>query len=132
MRLLISPLWFIAALNGCGSITIENTSACAVNGKLSLGATCANTLGPVTSVQITLEQALDILEARPATGSAPAHPSGVFQSAADYEKDSVEIQEMCRMLGNKCSYAVQQIIMGRQLLLDAAKAASRETMEKAL
>ncbi len=132
MPRLILLSWCIAALSSCGSITIENTRSCAVNGKLSLGATCANTLGPVTSVQITLEQALDVLEARPATGATPAHPAGIFQSAADYEKDSVEIQEMCRMLGKKCSYAVQQIIAGRQLLLDAAKASSRETMEQAL
>lgn len=101
-------------------MTIQDTTACTVNGVISRGATCASTVSSVQT-QLTLAEVLDILEARPERPDPqhpglvlPAHPSGVFESAEDYASDSSELQQACRDLGTRCSYAAKQAIERRQ------------------
>jgi hypothetical protein len=112
---------FVLSLMAC--VTVPPTNPCSVNGMLANGATCANTSSGVTT-QLTMAQALEIIEAQPtehpdpnpsaSPGSTlPAHPAGVFESAHDWDADSVVLQEACRELGARCSYATQQVIARR-------------------
>jgi hypothetical protein len=98
-------------------MTIENRTSCFVNGVISLGSTCANTVGTSTTTQLDTEQTLDMLEARPAVSPLPAHPPAVFQSAADYGEQTTELETACRLLGNECSYALQSTIANHKKIL---------------
>jgi hypothetical protein len=116
LPLLILLLGFTLALESCETVQVQNRTACFVNGQLSLGATCANTVGGPIITQLTTEQALEMLEA------SPAHPPGVFQSAADYGEETTELEIACRILGNNCSYALQSTIDNHKLILSKLNA----------
>jgi hypothetical protein len=111
-------------LTACETITIKNRTAYTANGVLSQGATCSDTINDNTQ-QVTMDQALDVLEARPSplpdpchSGSVmPAHPAAVFEPAADFGTETEELEQMCRMLGNDCTYAVKQTISRRRQIL---------------
>lgn len=92
-----------------------------MNGLISLGSTCANTVGTSITNQLSVNQTLDMLEARPATQDLPAHPPGVFQSADDYGEETTELEVACRLLGNNCSYALQTTVSNHKKILKAAK-----------
>ncbi len=108
---------FTLALSSCESVQIKNRTAYFANGELSLGATGANTVGTPSSFQITTEQALDILEARAATSSTPAHAPGVFESASDYGEETTELETACRLLKDNCSYALQTTVQNRKQIV---------------
>lgn len=124
LRLLILLSLFTLGLSACVSLAIQNRTAYAVNGDLSNGATGADTINENTC-QLTVDQTLDTLEARPSPLPDPchsgaviqAHPAAVFQSAADYGTETVELDQACRDLGNDCSYALQQTIKRRKMFL---------------
>jgi hypothetical protein len=119
---LILLIGFTPALLSCQHVTIKNRQPCFVNGIISQGATCANTVTDHTTWQISTQQVLDILEARPVNGNIPAHPPGVFQSADDYGGETTELDIACRLLGDDCSYELQQMIESRKQMLDRARA----------
>lgn len=85
-------------LSGC--VTIPNTTACSVAGKLADGMTCATTETGETSA-LDFNGALTFLE--PTTTRAGA----ICQSADDYAKLKTALQEACRSLGSKCTYEMQ-------------------------
>jgi hypothetical protein len=117
-------LLFTLALSACQTITIQNRTACFVNGVISLGSTCANTVGTSTTTQLTTEQTLDVLEARPAVSPLPAHPPAVFQSAADYGEDTVELETACRLLKN--DYELQSTIANHKKILEQVQSLKAE------
>lgn len=86
-----------------------------MNGLISRGATCAETITGVTS-QLTMGQTLDALEAQ------PGKPPAIWQSADDYGEETTELQVACRILGDSCSYELKQMIEKRKDLLERAKA----------
>lgn len=110
------------ALEGCQSIVVQNRTSCFINGEISLGSTCANTVGASVTTQLTIDQTLDLLEARPALDQLPAHAPAVFQSAADYGEETIELETACRLLGNSCSYALQSTVKNHKKVLQAVKA----------
>lgn len=104
----------IPALSGCESVQIKNRLACAVNGSISLGSTCAETVTSKPS-QLSMDQTLEMIEAQ------PNHPPAVFQSAADYGEETTELEVACRILGNDCTYELQNTIKTRKALLEKMK-----------
>lgn len=119
---------FAQALSGCQTITIQARNPCFVNGEISLGATCANTITSETT-QLTTAQALDMLEARPARPdpdhpdqTLPAHPPGVFQSADDYGEETTELETACRLLGGDCSYALRATVATHKKVMELSRA----------
>lgn len=74
-------------------------------------------MGTSTNWQLTPEETLDMLEARPAVQNKPAHPPAVFQSADDYGEETVELETACRLLGDSCSYELQSTIENRKEIL---------------
>lgn len=90
-----------------------------MNGVISLGSTCGNTVGDPTTWHLTTQETLDLIEARPEMGGKPAHPPGVFQSANDYGEETTELEIACRLLGNDCTYELQTMITNRRLLLNS-------------
>jgi hypothetical protein len=110
------------ALSACETVQVKNRTACFVNGEISLGSTCSNTVGTETTTQLDTESTLDVLEARAATTSTPAHAPGVFQSAADYGEETTELETACRLLGNDCSYELQSTIQTHHTILKKLKA----------
>lgn len=113
MRQLILLTGSTLALSSCETLTIQNRNPCFVNGVISLGSTCANTIGPIVIEQKTVTETLELLEAR------PDHPPAVYQSAQDYGEETVELETACRILGDKCSYALQSTIKNRKKILKA-------------
>lgn len=84
---------------------------------ISNGATCANTVGPSQNWQIGMSEAIDMLEARQATSTTPAHPPAVFQSAEDYGEETTELEIACRLLGDSCTYELKTTINNRKQML---------------
>ena len=111
---------FTLALSGCVYLTIQARTPCFVNGELSLGSTCANTITGVTS-QLTTEQSLDMIEARPATAETPAHPPAIYQSAYDYGVETNELDIACRLLKSECSYELKATIENRKKIVSASR-----------
>lgn len=67
---------------------------------------------------------LDMLEARPevtpspGASPLPAHAPAVFQSADHYGEETVELETACRLLGNNCTYELQQLIQIHHAMLE--------------
>lgn len=104
----------LAALSAC--VSVPDTSACAVNGALSNGGTCVTTLSGVTR-ELSFQGMLDLLDAMPVAYTDPdtgmpvaAHGAAIIQSAADWNAQKTALEEACRELGNRCSYAVTQAL----------------------
>ena len=106
-------------LSGCDSVEIKDREACYVNGRVSLGATCASTVGDRYVRQVPYADTLKMLEARPAEGGNPAHAPAVFQTADDYGEETIELETACRILGDNCTYELQTSIDNRKATLHA-------------
>jgi hypothetical protein len=105
-------LWlnsFILALLASGCVTIPNTTACTVAGRLLDGGICAETLTGKTSEK-TFEQMIDFLEPQLETPEHPARGGAICQSSEDYNKQKTALERACRLLGSRCSYELRQLI----------------------
>lgn len=102
-------------LSACETLTLQNRTACFVNGELSLGATCAGTISGQTS-QLSTQDTISMLEA------GPNHAPAVFQSADDYGEETVELSTACRMLGDDCTDSIKTLISQRNKLMDRLRA----------
>lgn len=59
---------------------------------------------------MTLEEYIEFLEAQPETPEHPAKAAAVCMSAIDFGNMKTELETACRMLGNRCSYAVRRML----------------------
>lgn len=105
---------FFALLNSqCA--TVPNTKACTVAGRLAAGAICDWTISGEQS-DLTLDQFIEFLEPEP-TRPDPDHPGqalparagAVCQSAEDFEKQKVALEQACKKLAGGCSYELKQM-----------------------
>jgi hypothetical protein len=106
------------ALSGCETVQITARHPCALNQTFALGATCADTISSVTN-QITEADAIAMLQAQQAVtnpdgSTTPAHAPAIFQSADDYGTETIEMDTACRLLGNNCSYELEQTVRTRK------------------
>jgi hypothetical protein len=63
-----------------------------------------------------MDETLSMLE-----GSSEIPPA-VFQSAADYGEETVELETACRLLKNKCTFEMHSTIAAHKRIIEAAKA----------
>ena len=101
----------VVSLTACACIEVPNTKTCAVAGSLMAGGICAETLTGKTS-DMTFDEFVTFLE--PQTGATP-RPGAICQSADDWNAQKTVLEQACRMLGARCTYAMQKTIeaMGR-------------------
>lgn len=120
----------------CGGVQINDTVECAADGKLSIGQICTHSLNS-DETTLTSAEAFDFLEAQPertcvpvpgfnvcshdqTTGAPvdlPARGAAIAQSALDYAMETGELETACRLLGSKCTVALQTMVARRQVLL---------------
>lgn len=106
---------FILVLSSCGTLIIKNRVACFINSEIYLGSTCVNTVGISQTTQLDMNQTLDMLEAR------KDHPPAIYQSASDYNEETIELESGCLILGKRCSYELKNIIENRKLIYKASQ-----------
>ncbi len=99
------PLLFVILLSGCNTVEIKNVTLCAVAGKLSHGAICAESNTEKT-YDLTLNEYIIFLEADEATKKGPA----LAMSSSDFTKMKTALEQACESLGSKCSYETQKVI----------------------
>lgn len=123
LQLLILLIGF--TLSACQTVTIKNRQPCFVNGVVTNGSTCADTVTDTKTWQLTEQQTLNMIEARDANTSPDgiAHPPGIFQTAADYGEETTELEEACRLLGSNCKKDLQDTIAARKQILQNAQLA---------
>ena len=103
----LSLLLFVTA-SGC--VTVPVTTGCTVAGSLSAGAICSTTQGNTS--EMTMDQFFDFLEPNDERGGA------ICQTAVDYKKQKVALEQACRELGSRCSYELQVMIKNMELLAE--------------
>lgn len=104
-------LALFVTVSGCVSVPV--TTGCTVAGTMSAGAICATTSGETS--EMTLDEFLNFLEPTELRGGA------ICQSAEDYKKQKVALEQACRELGPRCSYELQMMIQGMSLLSEGPK-----------
>ncbi len=111
-------LFVITAL-GCktGSLVIPNTEECTVAGVFAAGAFCAESITGKTR-DLSLDEFFDFLEPKEAdpTGNQPARAGAYCRSAEDHLKLKTILEQACRLLGNKCTYEIQQTIQTMNMM----------------
>ncbi len=56
---------------------------------------------------MNFHQYIEWLEAKPADANGnPGHAAAVCVSAEDFKTIKIELEQMCRMLGDKCKYEI--------------------------
>lgn len=102
----LASLFVITSLlSSC--VTIPNTTACSVAGRLDAGMLCAETGTPRTS-SMDLAQTIYFLEPQPSPSPGMTPRAGaICQSAEDWNKVKTALEQACRELGSKCSFEVQ-------------------------
>jgi hypothetical protein len=113
-------------------ITIADGTACSLAGNLpahSDGSFCSHLIS-ATSINLTLNETLDFLNAQPQRFCVPvlgmpicaddqlqgtqvmmsARGAAIFMSDQDWNTMKTELEEACRELGSSCSYATQSMI----------------------
>lgn len=107
----------IPVLSGCEHLTIHNRFPCAVNGKISRGMTCSNTVGDPSPTQHTMDEAIQMIEEIPASDGVAYRAPAVIESAKDYGEETDELNVACRLLGKSCTYELQSSVKNRQEFL---------------
>lgn len=107
-------------LPGCETVVVQNTKACTVAGILQAGAECAETLTGKRS-SMSYEEFIDFLEPRPQQGQIPAHGGAIVQSAEDYSKIKVALEQACIALNGNCTYELQETIKNVNSILERNK-----------
>ena len=102
-------LLFVLILQGCNSIKIENTEICSISGMMSAGMDCAETLTPKTR-SMNLDETIKFLEPHADIDPAKKRAGAMCQSAEDWNKMKTSLEQACAILGNRCTYELQQII----------------------
>lgn len=100
----------LVLITSSGCVSIPNTRACTAKGLVSDGAICVESNTHVTS-EISFDEFIRFLEAQPDSEDT-AHPGQIIQghgsamceSAEDWNKKKTLIEQMCRILGKRCSY----------------------------
>lgn len=89
-------------------VSVPNTKACSVAGKLAAGMICAETISGKTS-EMTLDETIVFLE--PTDKRAGA----ICKSADDSNKEKTALEKACRELGNRCTYETRAKLGVEQL-----------------
>lgn len=115
MAKLISLSFLICALPSC--VTVPNVKGCSVAGRLSAGATCAESLSQKTS-EMTLHEFLTFLEPDQATQKGGA----ICFSSVDAQKLITALLQACQKAGSFCKReTVQQIEETKKKIDDITK-----------
>lgn len=115
--MILLSLSTLVLLSACETITIKNRTPCAVNGVLSRGMTCANTVGAPNPSQHTMDEAIQMIEEIPASDGVAYRAPAVIESAKDYGEETDELNVACRLLGKSCTYELQSSVKNRQEFL---------------
>lgn len=94
---------------------------------MASGAICAETLTGTTS-DLTLDEYLDFLQPQPERPdpdhpgqNLPARSGALCQSSADWSLTKSDLEQACRALGPRCSYAVKAALARMQGVDDMIK-----------
>lgn len=108
------PVLFVTTLSAC--VTVPVTESCTVLGKLSDGASCVSSQGGVVR-DLTLDEYLDFLTPQPElvdpkdpSKKPPARAGAICESASDWNKKKIALEQACRSLGSRCNYETRQAI----------------------
>ena len=106
MRVII---FSIIMLTFTGCVTVQDKKFCSVAGVLSAGANCTHFLTNEKE-EMNFDQFLEFLEPRYATPTTTEKGAAVCFSSDDFTAMKNEVEIMCRMLGDRCSYATQKAL----------------------
>jgi len=101
----LSLVLFVTIFSGC--VTVQDKIICSPAGVVSAGAICSHTNYEDTS-DLDFGGFIDFLEARPESDDVNEKSAAVCMSAKDYSRLKIEVETMCRMLGNKCAYEIKK------------------------
>lgn len=107
---------------------VRDTEVCSVAGVMAAGMDCAHTRTDETR-SMTLDQTLEFLEPRIGSKGSPERAGAMCMSADDYTKQKTDLESICRMLGDRCSYEVKQAIAEADRRLTALQ---KRTIKKAV
>lgn len=85
---------------------MPNTEVCSVAGLLAAGMDCAETLTHKTR-SMNLDETIEFLE--PQTGPK-AKGAALCQSADDWSKQKIALEQACELLGSKCTYDMKSAL----------------------
>jgi hypothetical protein len=104
----------LAALLNIGATckyTVHDTEVCSVAGVMMAGMDCAHTRSDETR-SMTLDQTIEFLEPQvgdPKTGKG-TRAGAMCMTAGNYVQQKNDLETVCRMLGERCSYEIKQAI----------------------
>ena len=110
-KLLLLSLLLTTA--SCQTVGIQNTEECSVAGTIAAGMNCAETLSGKKR-EMTMDEMIVFLEPQ----ASPTPRSGaICRSAEDFLKQKNALEQACRILGDKCSFELKQVIKTMESLL---------------
>lgn len=111
------PICFAIMLSACAHVEIPETEGCVVAGVLAAGADCATTAG--VTREMTVDEFITWLEPNEERGAA------VCQSAADYVKIKIALEQACEILKTRCTKKMRRELKRLSMLLNGMDAQSR-------
>lgn len=121
-----ASLCILALLNTaatCQTHTVRDVEGCAVAGILAAGMDCAHTRSDDVR-SMNLDQAIEFLEPQEAKNGKPERAGAICFSADDVSKQKTDLETICRLLGDRCSYEVKQEIQKAATRMENLKATS--------
>lgn len=93
----------------CQTHTVRDIEGCAVAGVLAAGMDCAHTRTDEVR-SMNLDETIEFLEPQEAKDGKPERGGAICFSADDVAKNKSDLEIICRLLGDRCSYEVKQEI----------------------